>query len=154
MRIAIASSGLGHVARGIETRALGETIDLRPETIDRRPQTGDCEERTEDWRSATIEVTLFAAGQPTPGSVLKTPFPSETSHPTLLMLICLTSSPVIPNRRPGRQRVCSSVSPQRLDRIVSCWQTLRRRPAELWRACAGSQRLAGVRRSTATAWRV
>jgi len=46
-------------------------------------------------------VTLFAAGQPTPGSVLKTPFPSETSHPTLLMLICLTSSPPHPEQATG-----------------------------------------------------
>ena len=63
MRIAIASSGLGHVARGIETwaaataEALVETVDYRPQTTDRRLKTEDQRPKTaEGGEEATLNV--------------------------------------------------------------------------------------------------
>lgn len=75
MKIAIASSGLGHVARGIETWALDTAValaEVKRETLDVRCKNG----------GSSMDVTLFAAA----------PLPHLTSHIsrlTIRVLPCL-----------------------------------------------------------------
>lgn len=81
MRIAIASSGLGHVARGIETWALDTAValaEVKRETLDVKCKTLDV--RRSDFGDA-IDVTLFAAAL----------LPHLTSHASHLTIHVLPS---------------------------------------------------------------
>ena len=94
MKIAIASSGLGHISRGIETWAcdtavaLAETIDNRPQTLDPRPKTEALKQKEDGatrsdvygLKSEVSTVTLFCAA----------PLPSAAHCPlSTVILPCL-----------------------------------------------------------------
>ena len=85
MKIAIASSGLGHVARGIETWACDTAVALKEvkrETLDVRCKTLDGKRSDLD---DAIEVTLFSAA-------LLPPLTSHTSRLTIRVIPCLKRS--------------------------------------------------------------
>jgi len=92
MKIAIASSGLGHVARGIETWALDTAVALSQWAVDSRPLAVEPGQSKE----ADIEVALFCAAPlslPTAHCPLPTssPSPLPTVHCPLLTIRVLPS---------------------------------------------------------------
>ena len=68
MKIAIASSGLGHVARGIETWALDTAVALSQLSVNSYPLLGDSTNNQEPITNNSLNVTLFS-GVPLPQSV-------------------------------------------------------------------------------------